>query len=148
MLKLEQFNSLDINNFFESNEYLLDSDFHYGDITGYAKIVGYQIVFFFVDQLEALSFEDILDIPILVSKSNEILKYLSLDYQIGEQFNFSEAFNHNYQFKVAIYTNIISYYYLKDNMLIVFDVNENSILVGFEIIKHKQIINDRINCWQ
>lgn len=144
-MNIENFNSIDINNFFSPVEYFIKSDFNYGGIDGYAKIIGYQIVFFFVENIEALCIEGVVDIPILVNKSNEILKYLSIEQKIGDKYFYSEYLNRDYQYKDSILDNITRYYYLRDKFLIIIGVNQNSILESVEIIKNEIIIKNRID---
>ncbi|MGM5629393.1 hypothetical protein O2K51_00720 [Apibacter raozihei] len=143
-MNIKKFNSIDINNFFLPDEYSIKSDFNYGEIDGYAKIIGYQIIFFFVENIEALCIEDVVDVPILLNKSNEILEYLSIEQKIGDKFFYSEYLNNEYQYKDSILDNITRYYYLRNKFLIIIGINKNSILESVEIIKNEIIIKDRI----
>lgn len=138
-----RFNRLDIDCFFTLDEYRIIKDFTYADISGIAKICGYQILFFYISgHVEVLSLEDVVDNTFLCDKANQILTYLGFDFKIGHPFELTDKLNHNFKFKDSIYEDQARYYYNFDEMLIVLGINWEGVLVSCEIVHAKRVINN------
>ena len=140
-----KFSMLNIDDFFCSNQYnTFKEDFSYADVQGIGK-GGYQILFFYIlDRVEALSIQDIMDDAFLIDKANQILSYLGFDFKIGHPFELTDEFNHNYKFKDCLYKDHILYYYDFEGMLIVLGITWEGVLISFEMVNNKTIINNRL----
>ena len=141
-----KFSMLNIDDFFCSNQYnTFKEDFSYADVQGIGK-GGYQILFFYIlDRVEALSIQDIMDNAFLIDKANQILSYLGFDFKIGHPFELTDEFNHNYRFKDGSYNkDYMLYYYDFEGMLIVLGITWEGVLISFEMVNNKTIINNRL----
>ena len=141
-----KFSMLNIDDFFCSNQYnTFKEDFSYADVQGIGK-GGYQILFFYIlDRVEALSIQDIMDDAFLIDKANQILSYLGFDFKIGHPFELTDEFNHNYRFKDGSYNkDYMLYYYDFEGMLIVLGITWEGVLISFEMVNNKTIINNRL----
>lgn len=78
----------------------------------------------------------------LLDKANQILSFLGFDFKIGYQFELTNQFNHNYMFKDSIYEDETRYYYDFEGMLIVLGINCEGVLVSFEMVHDKRIIDN------
>ena len=139
-----KFSMLNIDDFFSSDQYQTIEDFSYADVQGIGK-GGYQILFFYIlDRVEALSIEEVTDNAFLIDKANQILSYLGFDFKIGHPFELTDEFNHNYKFKDGLYKDHILYYYDFEGMLIVLGITWEGVLISFEMVNNKTIINNRL----
>lgn len=139
------FNKLDIDCFFTLDEYQIIDDFIHADISGIAKVCGYQILFFYIlGHVEVLSLEDVVENTFLRDKANQILTYLGFDFKMGHPFELTDEFNHNFKFKDSINDDEVRYYYDFNEMLIVLGINWQGFLVSFEMVKDKAIIHNRL----
>ncbi|MCO6536797.1 MAG: hypothetical protein J6569_05210 [Gilliamella sp.] len=149
MYQITRFATLDIDLFFNLDEYRIIEDFGYGDISGIGKVCGYQILFFYIsDNVEALSIDEVIDNTFLCDKANQILDFLGFDFKIGQPFELTNQFNHNYRFKDHIYEEHMRYYYVFDNILITLGINLEGVLVSFEMVKDQCIINNRLETFK
>ena len=139
-----KFSMLNIDDFFSSDQYQTIEDFSYADVQGIGK-GGYPIQFFYIlDRVEALSIEEVTDNAFLIDKANQILSYLGFDFKIGHPFELTDEFNHNYKFKDCLYKDHILYYYDFEGMLIVLGITWEGVLISFEMVNNKTIINNRL----
>ena len=139
-----KFSMLNIDDFFSSDQYQTIEDFSYADVQGIGK-GGYPILFFYIlDRVEALSIEEVTDNAFLIDKANQILSYLGFDFKIGHPFELTDEFNHNYKFKDCLYKDHILYYYDFEGMLIVLGITWEGVLISFEMVNNKTIINNRL----
>ena len=83
-----------------------------------------------------------MDNRLLIDKSHHISSYL--DFKISYQFKLTDDFTCNYRFKNYIYEDYMQYYNDFEWMLIVLGINWQCILVSFEMINNKTIINNRL----
>ena len=135
---------LNIDDFFSSDQYQTIEDFSYADVQGILK-GGYQIEFFYIlDHVEVLSIQEVMDNTFLIDKANQILSYLDFDFKIGHPFELTDEFNHNYKFKDCLYKDHILYYYDFEGMLIVLGITWEGVLISFEMVNNKTIINNRL----
>ncbi|OCG79055.1 hypothetical protein [Gilliamella sp. Occ4-3] len=149
MYQITRFATLDIDLFFNLDEYRIIEDFGYADISGIGKVCGYQILFFYIsDNVEALSIDEVIDNTFLCDKANQILDFLGFDFKIGQPFELTNQFNHNYRFKDYIYEDHMRYYYVFDNILITLGINLEGILVSFEMVNNQCIINNLLETFK
>lgn len=147
MYQITRFATLDIDLFFNLDEYRIIEDFGYGDISGIGKVCGYQILFFYIsDNVEALSIDEVIDNTFLCDKANQILDFLGFDFKIGQSFKLTNQFN--YRFKDHIYEDHVRYYYVFDNIFITLGINLEGILVSFEMVNNQCIINNRLEIFR
>ncbi|OCG67601.1 hypothetical protein A9G41_09830 [Gilliamella sp. Nev5-1] len=145
MYNKNKFSSLDINYFFNSDQHNTIKDFAYADILGTADICGYQIMFFYIaDNIEVLLIDEVIDNIFLLDKANQILNFLGFEFKLGSPFILTDTFNHNYILKDHLYEDHMRYYYKVDEQLIVLGINYEGILLSFELINNKSIIDDRL----
>ncbi|KES16742.1 hypothetical protein [Gilliamella apis] len=140
-----KFSMLNIDDFFSSDQYQTIEDFSYADVQGILK-GGYQIEFFYIlDHVEVLSIQEVMDNTFLIDKANQILSYLGFDFKIGHPFELTDEFNHNYRFKDGSYNkDYMLYYYDFEGMLIVLGITWEGVLISFEMVNNKTIINNRL----
>jgi hypothetical protein len=131
--------------FFNLDEYRIIENFGYADILGTGKVCGYQIL---SDHVEALSIDEVMDNTFLCDKANQILNFLGFGFKIGQPFELTNQFNHNYRFKDHIYEDHMRYYCVFDKILITLGINLEGILVSFEMVKDQCIINNRLETFK
>lgn len=125
-------------------------DFDYAGIKGKADVVGYHIILFYRDGLEALSL-DCIDVGLRVKTiSNQILYHLECDLEIGQTYllkSLSDKFNQHI-YKNSLLEHNMQYYYLHDNFLYVLGLSDSNVLEYVEIIGNKEIIQSRLSVFK
>lgn len=124
-------------------------NFLYGKVKGFAEILGWQIVVFRENDNEntvsALSLEGFENSSELKKIANKLLEDINLSVRLGDNFNLVKKHFGKNLFLDEIIDNVTRYYYLKYSCLFCFGVDKENLVCSVEIIKNKNIINERMD---
>lgn len=134
---------------FVPNHCIVEKEFHYGDVPGFAELYGWQIIFFReVNSVDtsAISMIDVFEDRQLLDFAKVIIQKIGINLEFGAKENVVVGMYGSPKFVDETIDGLCRYVYIMDSDLLVsFSIDNNQGLSGFEIIQNKIIKSQKID---
>lgn len=133
---------------FIPERFIMEKEFYYGDVFGFAELYGWQMIFFrevHSTELSAISMIDVLEDKHLLRFAKMIARKIGIDLDFGAN---KDVVLDKYgipNFVDRTIDDLCRYIYLKDEVLISFSVDNIQGFSGLEIIQNEVVRSQRID---